>query len=65
MLWQNIAAGFIQTDALPDNDAQQGWWCDVDHDQDLDLLDCRTLYRNEEGRFIAEPRLVAFNGLDS
>jgi len=66
VLWQNIPAGFIKTDALPDNDAQHGWWCDVDHDQDLDLLDnCGTLYRNEQGRFIAEPTAwSAFNGLD-
>jgi len=66
VLWQNIADGFIQTDVLPDNGAQQGWWCDIDHDQDLDLLDdCGTLYRNEQGRFIAEATAwSAFNGLD-
>lgn len=65
-LWQNIPAGFIRTDVLPDNNAQHGWWCDVDHDQDLDLLDnCGTLYRNEQGRLIAEPApWSAFNGLD-
>ncbi|NLP11487.1 PKD domain-containing protein, partial [bacterium] len=65
-LWQNMADGFIQTDALPDNDAQQGWWCDVDHDQDLDLLDDRgTFYRNEQGRLISEPApWSALNSLD-
>ena len=67
VLWQKMAAGFIQTDALPDNDAQQGWWCDVDHDQDLDLLvDGGTFFRNEQGRFIAEPApWSAYNGLDA
>ena len=54
-LWQNTSAGFVKTNVIPLNYDQQGRWCDVDHDQDLDLLgNGETLYRNDHGCFTPE-----------
>ena len=54
-LWQNTIAGFIRTNAVPNNYFNKGRWCDVDHDQDLDLItESNIMYRNENGRFSAE-----------
>ncbi len=55
ILWQNSPDGFIKTFTLPNNYTTTGRWCDVDHDQDLDLLNSyNTLFRNTNGRFSTE-----------